>query len=245
MILNWGKCNIYRNTSANGAPAAGEWTLLPTPKESTTQVVTSAGTDLEAKIEGGEIIDRMPGKNTYTLEWEEFVKKGEVPSFIDNDGVVPGAYALKVLPAEDEQCPGIQIDNSSIKSEVVFSTTEGMRIKYSATALKPASGNAVKLLNVNLASVTSITVKDSNDSTARTLGDSAESVDAGSIEVVFNGSNMDSTSTASLVVGGNIINLAKDGSSTNTAAKFTGNSSAGALTKVVLDGATVAELPSA
>jgi hypothetical protein len=155
MKLGWGKCNIYRKNSVSGAPASGDWSKLPTPRENTTQVTTAQGTDLEAKIEGGEIIDRLPGKNTYTLEWEEFVVKGENPSFSDNDGVVAGNYALKVVPDEDETCPGIQIDSSSIKAEIVYSTPDALRIKYSAPALKPATGNSVKLLNAGSGSSSS------------------------------------------------------------------------------------------
>lgn len=153
MKLGWGKCNIYRKNSVSGAPASGDWTKLPTPRENTTQVSTSQGTDLEARIEGGEIIDRLPGKHTYTLEWEEYVVKGEEPSFSDSDGVVSGNYALKVVPDEDESCPGIQIDNASLKAEIVYSATDALRVKYSATALKPASGNSVKLLNAGSGTV--------------------------------------------------------------------------------------------
>ena len=242
MKLGWGKCNIYRKNSVSGAPASGDWTKLPTPRENTTHVTTSQGTDLDAKIEGGETIDRLPGKNTYTLEWEEFVEKGQAPSFIDNDGIVPGNHALKVVPDADEACPGIQIDDSTIKAEIVYSTTDALRIKYSATALKPAAGNAVKLLNAGITEVTSVTVKDSDDATAETISDTAKSMAAGSVEVVFNGSNMTNASTAHLVVGGNIINLTRS-AATSTAATFTGTSSAGALTAVVLDGVTILTLP--
>lgn len=246
MKLGWGKCNIYRKDSVGGAPSGGEWSKLPTPRENTTQVSTSQGTDLEAKTEGGEIIDRLPGKNTYTLEWEEFVEKGQAPSFSDNDGVVPGNHSLKVVPDEDEACPGIQIDNSTVKAEIVYSTSDALRIKYSATALKPATGNSVKLLNVGGAAVTAFSLKVGNTEKATQSTAAAVTLAAGAVELAATGTHLDRATAAQLVVGGNIINLAKDTvNSTASSAKFTGNTSAGALTAVSVDGNTILSLPSA
>lgn len=246
MKLGWGKCNIYRKNSVNGAPANGEWTKLPTPRENTTQVATAQGTDLEAKIEGGEIIDRLPGKNTYTLEWEEFVEKGQSPSFTDNDGVVSGNYALKAVPDEDEACPGIQIDNCTIKAEIVYSTNDALRVKYSATALKPASGNAVKLLNVGGAAVSTFSLKVANTEKATQASSAAVALTAGAVELTVTGTHLDRSTAAQMIVGGNIINLTKDtANSTASSAKFTGSTSAGALTAVSVDGNVILSLPAA
>ena len=85
-VLNWGECDLKHATSTDGAPT-GEWDELPTPKEDSTQLTTTAGTEKTATEEGGALVDYLPGKNTYQLEWDEFVKKGEEPSFEDNDGV--------------------------------------------------------------------------------------------------------------------------------------------------------------
>ena len=76
-ILSWGKCKIETTPSTDGAPgSSASWTELDTPKEDTTKVTPTAGTEKTATEEGGELVDVRYGKNTYTLEFEIFVKKG-------------------------------------------------------------------------------------------------------------------------------------------------------------------------
>ena len=43
-VLNWGECDLKHATSTDGAPT-GEWDELPTPKEDSTQLTTTAGTE--------------------------------------------------------------------------------------------------------------------------------------------------------------------------------------------------------
>lgn len=147
--VNIGKCKIYHKTSTNGAPeASGDWTELPTPKEGTTTLSASEGTDVEAVIEGGEVIDSITASSTYTLEWEEWSEKGVAPSLDDVNGVVSGEHAFKVVPDRDEACPGFQIDRATVKAGLSYTTADGQRTKYTAKALKPASGNTVKRINM-------------------------------------------------------------------------------------------------
>ena len=45
-VLSWGKCKIETTPSIDGAPgASASWTVLPTPKEDTTKVTPTAGTE--------------------------------------------------------------------------------------------------------------------------------------------------------------------------------------------------------
>lgn len=146
--VNIGKCTIRKKNSVNGAPVEGEWVELPTPKEGTTSLNASEGTDVEAIVEGGEVIDSITSSTTYTLEWEEYDVKDQAPSFEDNDGVVSGEYAIQVLPSRDESCPGFQIDRCTVKASTSYTTADGQRTKYTAKALKPVIGNTVKKLNL-------------------------------------------------------------------------------------------------
>ena len=134
---------MFATECVDGAPDDDNWRELPTPKEDTTQLTSSAGTEKEATEEGGALADYMPAKNTYEAEWDEFVKKGEEPSFEDEDGVIDGEWSLRI-EAQDKDCPAIRIDRAVLRVEDSFATADGILRKYVAKALKPASGNSVK-----------------------------------------------------------------------------------------------------
>lgn len=143
-ILGWGKCKIKHTTSTNGAPAAGaNWEQLPTPKQDTTKVVPTAGAEKVAYEEGGDIVDVRYDKTTYQLEFDLYVKKGEDRPFEDNDGIIDGEHAFRVIP-EDESNRGCQIDRSVLRVEENFTTAEGFFLHYVAKVLKPAAGKSVK-----------------------------------------------------------------------------------------------------
>lgn len=234
--VNIGKCILRKKVSVDGTPASGNWTVLPTPKDGTTNLNPSEGTDIEATIEGGEVIDSISGATNYTLEWEEYDQKGQSPSFIDDNGVVSGEFALQVLPDRDETCPGFQIDRCSIKASTSFTTADGQRTKYTAKVLKPASGNSVKKLNVGGANATGFSLKVGDDVVATQSTTSQPTLTAGSVELTVTGTNLNLSTAAQLLVGNNTINLTKDtANSTATSAKFVGTTSAGDLGAVVLD----------
>lgn len=141
-VLNWGECDLFHATSVDGAPS-GEWKELATPKEDTTKLTPTAGTEKQATEEGGALVDYMPAKNTYQLEWDEFVKKGDEPSFEDDDGVIAGEHSFRV-EAQDKECPAIQIDRATLRVEESYSTADGSLLHYVAKALKPKEGKTVK-----------------------------------------------------------------------------------------------------
>lgn len=143
-ILSWGKCTIFKTESTNGAPAqSASWTEIETPKEDTTKLTPTAGTEKIATEEGGEIVDALYGKNTFQLEFDIFVKKGKTRPFTDNDGVVSGEWAFRVVPA-DTACEGLLIDRAVVRVEENYSTADGILLHHVVKCLKPASGNTVK-----------------------------------------------------------------------------------------------------
>ena len=140
--LSWGKCTIEKATSIKGTPAE-QWTAIDTPKEDTTKLTPTAGTEKTATEEGGELVDSRTGKNTYQFEFDLFVKKGGTRPFDDVDGVISGEHAFRVTP-EDEECEGFQIDRSTVRCEESYSTAYGKLLHYVAKVLKPATGKSVK-----------------------------------------------------------------------------------------------------
>ena len=143
-ILSWGKCLIQHADSVNGALAAGaSWTDIDTPKEDTTKITPTAGNEVTATEEGGDVVDARTGKNSYTLEFDLFVKKGVSRPFDDNDGIISGEHAFRVIP-EDDTCEGIQIDRCSLRVEESYTTADGKILHYVAKCLKPAAGKIVK-----------------------------------------------------------------------------------------------------
>lgn len=143
-ILSWGKPDLETTTSVNGAPADNaEWKHIDTPKKDTTKLTPTAGEEVEALEEGGEIVDFRTSKNKNTLEFDLFVKKGHSRPWEDNDGIVAGEHAIRITP-EDEECEGIQIDRASIRCEESYTTADGKLLHYVCKVLKPAEGKSVK-----------------------------------------------------------------------------------------------------
>lgn len=141
-ILSWGKCLIEHTTSTDGAPGS-TWTALDTPKQDTTKLTPTAGTETNANEEGGDIVDSRTSKNTYLFEFTQFVKKGKERPFEDEDGIIAGEHAFRVTP-EDAECEGIQIDRSTVRVEESYSTADGILLRYVVRCLKPKTGKTVK-----------------------------------------------------------------------------------------------------
>lgn len=146
-ILSWGKCKIEFAASVSGTPK-GAWKEIDTPKEDTTKITPTAGTEVTATEEGGEVVDSRTGKNSYTLEFDLFVKKGVARAFDDNDGVIAGEFAFRIIP-EDESNEGAQIDRCSLRVEESYTTADGKILHYVAKCLKPAAGKIIKPYTAN------------------------------------------------------------------------------------------------
>lgn len=141
--LSWGKCGIEFTTSVKGAPTESGWKAIDTPKEDTTKLTPTAGTEKTATEEGGELVDSRTGKNTFQFEFDLFVKKGSTRPFEDVDGMISGEFAFRLTP-EDEETEGFQIDRSTVRCEESYSTADGKLLHYVVKVLKPASGKSVK-----------------------------------------------------------------------------------------------------
>ncbi len=141
-ILSWGKCFITHATSIDGVPTSA-WGGVDIPKQDTTKLNTAAGAEDTARKEGGETVDAKLRKNTYQLEFDIFVKKGQLRPFSDDDGNIVGEHAFRISP-EGENCEGIQIDRCTLRVEESYSTAEGKLLHYVAKILRPAEGKSIK-----------------------------------------------------------------------------------------------------
>lgn len=142
--LSWGKPSIETATSTGGEPASGTtWKAIDTPKENTTKLTPTAGTEVEAIEEGGDVVDSRTGKNKYQFEFDLFVKKGKERPWDDTDGIIAGEHAFRLTP-EDETCEGILIDRCTLRVEESYTTADGIMLHYVAKVLKPKTGKMVK-----------------------------------------------------------------------------------------------------
>lgn len=143
-ILSWGKGLLETTTSKDGAPeGTPTWKAIDTPKEGTLKLNASAGTEVTATEEGGEIVDSRIGKTTYSLEFDLFVKKGVERPWEDTDGIIIGEHAFRFTP-EDDTTEGFLIDRSSVHCEESYTAADGKILHYVTKCMKPKSGKTVK-----------------------------------------------------------------------------------------------------
>lgn len=141
-VLSWGKPRIQKCASVAGVPD-GNWVDLDTPKQDTTKLTTTEGQEVTANEEGGDVVDVRAGKNTYSLEFDQFVKKGVARDFEDEDGLVAGEFAIRLIP-EDEATEGLLIERATIRVVENYSATDGKIRHVVVKAIKPAAGKTLK-----------------------------------------------------------------------------------------------------
>lgn len=168
-VLSWGKPRIQKCASVAGVPD-GNWVDLDTPKLDTTKLTTQAGQEVTANEEGGEVVDSRTGKNTYTLEFDQFIKKGKARDFNDEDGRVPGDFAIRLIP-EDDSAEGFLFERATIRVEENYSSTDGKLLHVVIKALKPANGKVLKpyVHNALTVSPTSLDFTNTADTTGKSI----------------------------------------------------------------------------
>ena len=143
-VIAWGKPKIEVSAFVGGVlPATPSWTEFPVVKENSALLTTTKGTKLEAKGEGGEIVDIRYGKNAYQFVCEVFVKKDDDKPITDVDGVVLANYAVRLTP-EDDTVEGFLLDKTSVSLEESWSSADGKLWKYTFEGMQPETGNILK-----------------------------------------------------------------------------------------------------
>lgn len=142
-VLSWGKPKIKvgKLTSTGDYEDISSWIEVDTPKEGTTALSTSQGSQTDALEEGGGLVDRKTSKSTYTLDFTLYEKHGKELPIEDADGIIVDNYALKLQP-EDPTCKGLIIPKASVSVEHTYSVADGLLAVYHFTALVPDNGGS-------------------------------------------------------------------------------------------------------
>lgn len=142
-ILSWG-ANSIKVTPITGTGATAEERTFNKNVESSTELTTTQGDKTEAKIEGGVLEAVRYAKNTYELTWQERAKADSYTPMSNNDGVVKGEFKL-VLTPEDSTAPGLKMERCSLNVQISYTSSDGILVTYTATALQPTSGNQIEI----------------------------------------------------------------------------------------------------
>ncbi len=130
--LAWGKPVIEIAPITDGT--IGTYVELDTPVENTSKLTTTKGTKLEAKQEGGEVVDAKYQANSYSFECELFAKNGSSKPISDTNGVVASAYAIRLTP-EDSSLTGWIMYKTNVSVEDTWDAQNGGKWKYTFEGL--------------------------------------------------------------------------------------------------------------
>lgn len=132
MILSWGKPSIFvKSKDTVGAI----WRKLVTPKEDSTNFEESEGDELEAKEEGGDVVDSMVKNGGATMTFDEFIKKGGKLPFAGKGSKIKDRYEVYVQP-EDTEAVGIYIPCVSGKQVTKMTAADGITQTITLKAIK-------------------------------------------------------------------------------------------------------------
>ena len=132
MLLSWGKPSIFvKSKDTIGAI----WRKLVTPKEDSTNFEESEGDELEAKEEGGDVVDSMVKNGGATLTFDEFIKKGGKQQFAGKGSKIKDQYEVYVQP-EDPDAVGVYIPRVSGKQVTKMTAADGITQTITLKAIK-------------------------------------------------------------------------------------------------------------
>lgn len=140
VTVGWGQPKIEVKKLGD---VPGEWQAFATPVEGTTQLTTTQGDKMEAKIEGGENEAVKYKKNTYQLVFDVRQVPERTDPIIDSDGVVADEYSVRITP-ENATAIGALIDRASVNVQKKFDAENGLVKTYTFDVLKAPTGDSVK-----------------------------------------------------------------------------------------------------
>lgn len=132
----------YGTLGVNDA-APTTWLEMPAIVSGTAKLDTQEGDKVEAKEEGGGIVDSRRDKSKFTFELEVYAKKGDTKPIEDNDGVILTNYAVRLTP-EDDETEGFIMDKASVSCVETWSSADGKKWKYTFDGLSPKTGKILK-----------------------------------------------------------------------------------------------------
>ena len=145
VTVSWGQPKI--EVKKLGQEPEASWEVFATPVEGTTQLTTTQGDKIEAKIEGGENEAVKYKKNTYQLVFNMRQVPERTDPITDSEGVVEDEYSVRVTP-ENPEALGVLIDRSSVNVQKTYDAENGLVKVYTFDVLKPQTGDAVKIQKI-------------------------------------------------------------------------------------------------
>ena len=131
ITIGWGKPTIKVARAGTN-----NWEEFATPVEDSTQLTTTQGDKMEARVEGGGNEAVRFNANTYELAFSIRQVPGRKEIIEDIDGVVPYEYSVCVTP-ENENAIGCSIQRAAVNVQVSYSAAEGVVKTYTFSTLKP------------------------------------------------------------------------------------------------------------
>lgn len=138
VTLSWGRPKIeVLNLSKEGA----KWQAFPTPAEGTTNLETTQGEKMEAKVEGGtnEAVKYKANSHKLTLDIRQASDRADAnDNFIEDvDGVVNDEYAVRVTP-EDGKAVHALMRRAAVNVQAKYTANDGWIKTYTFDSMKPA-----------------------------------------------------------------------------------------------------------
>ena len=143
--VSWGGPKLQFIPIAAGAiPPAGSWSavtgLVEIPADdllqNSSQLNTTEGEVKELKNEFGVTVDRKQMPASYVFTAGLIRKKGAAQKFSANNGIVPGDWAMRLIP-EDPQTIGFQFGKCGITIAKGWSGEQGMIDTLSVSGVEP------------------------------------------------------------------------------------------------------------
>lgn len=152
MKLSWGKPRLFAKEEGGNS-----WVELATPVEGSTELQTTKGDKLEAKIEGGLSEESRYKDSSYAVVYNIRKLKGRTSPFKSKNGVVSKHHSFLLMP-EDSSNLGFYIEDTTVSVDDTFNAADGANWAFRHEALAAKTGNTVKWGTVTITTNTSATI---------------------------------------------------------------------------------------
>lgn len=141
-VLSWGQCDIKRADYTGEKPTSFK-SIDDNPKQNTVKVTPTEGAKHPAKATGGVIVDQFQEDTEYTIEFQNFVKKGAKAPLGKFEGAVDGAF--QIIPKN--QNFGIQANNCTGMVTISYTDEEGIMLNTKLTVAADHEGKTVFVID--------------------------------------------------------------------------------------------------
>ena len=149
--ISWGKCSLLVGKYAAGVTSDFEieklgtnCVMVDTPVNSSTTINIEEGEKHEAEIEGGDNEAVRSDADKYSVEFDIRRAKDRPVIGANGLGQQDGTFVIGIQP-ENPAAPSILIEAASVKRGISYTSSDGIYDHYTADAIVPKDGKAVKI----------------------------------------------------------------------------------------------------